>query len=68
MDSLTKSLSRSNWMDDDVYELGLVRHPELGVDRAEVLVALTSMIHGPLVKINPHAFARYSGVIGTIVY
>ena len=58
-EALTRSLRRAKWLDDDVAELGLVLHPQIGLDRAEVILALCSMLHGPLSKLNPYAFARY---------
>lgn len=43
---LGRHLKRGKWIDEDVFDLGLNRRPELGVDRAEVLHGLYSMLHG----------------------
>ena len=58
MESLQHNLRRAKWIDDDVIELGLVNHPELGLEKAEIVVALCSMIYGSLAKANPHTFPR----------
>lgn len=44
--TLLKDLQRAKWLDGAVVELGLVQHPSLGLDKAEVIYALCSMLHG----------------------
>jgi glutamate dehydrogenase len=51
--SLQTQLIRMKWLDEEVIQMGTNRHPYLGIDKAEVLVALCSMLHGPLTKLNP---------------
>jgi glutamate dehydrogenase len=47
---LISDLKRAKWLDDKVIDLGLVQHPSIGLDRAEVIWALCTMLHGPMVK------------------
>jgi len=52
-----RDLLRIKWIDETV--LGVAdRHPDLGINRAEVAVALGHLVHQVLVKENPYAFAR----------
>lgn len=44
---LIQDLRRVKWLDGAVLDLAFKRRPDLGMDRAEVLVALCSMLHGP---------------------
>jgi glutamate dehydrogenase len=54
IETLTRDIRRAKWLGDEVADLsnfdtsgaGMI----LGTDRAEVIVALTTMLHGPLVK------------------
>jgi len=57
---LTKHLERMKWYDERVLKLALDQHPWLGLDRAEIIVGLLSMLHGPLHKTNPWAFLQSS--------
>jgi glutamate dehydrogenase len=50
-------LKRGKWLDDSVINAGLVRNPELGVDKAEVLFGFYAMLHGPLADLHPQAYA-----------
>jgi len=55
---LIQDLRRVRWLDSTVLNLALKKRPGLGMARAEVLVALCSMLHGPLSKLNAFAFSR----------
>ena len=55
-----RHLERMKWYDERTLSLGIDQRPELGLDRAEICVALASMLHGPLNKHNPWAFMRSS--------
>ncbi len=54
---LGRHLQRGKWIDEDVLDLGLVRRPELGVDRAEILHGIYSMLHGVVGAIHPQSYA-----------
>ncbi len=64
--SLLKDLRRAKWLDDEVIDFGLFKHPHLGTDKAEIIVALCSMLHGPLAKQNAQAFASVKSVVQTL--
>jgi len=55
--TLSRDLKRAKWLDDDATELGLIKYPSLGVEKAEVITAICSMLHGPLSKLNPQAYS-----------
>lgn len=59
MKQLEKELARAKWYDEETVSLGLHSHNGLGLDRAEVITCLCSLIHGPLHKSNPAAYARF---------
>jgi glutamate dehydrogenase len=52
-----RDLLRIKWIDDATLQLS-DQHPELGLTRAEALIALCNLVHQVLVKTNPYAFAR----------
>lgn len=52
-----RDLLRIKWIDDATLQLA-DQHPDLGLTRAEVLIALCNLVHQVLVKQNPYAFAR----------
>jgi len=54
---LRRDLLRIKWMDDATIRLS-DQHAELGLTRAEVVIALCNLVHQVLVKVNPYAFAR----------
>jgi glutamate dehydrogenase len=59
-----KDLERIKWYDNRTLDLAY-RNWSLGLDRAEAMIALCSLVHQVLVKANPYAFARerlFSGV------
>ena len=55
--SLERALKRLRWVDDQVLDR-VTAHPDLGLWRAEVLVALSRLIHPKLARENPFAFTR----------
>jgi hypothetical protein len=63
---LKQDLKRAKWIDDETMELGLVRHPSIGVEKAEVITALCSMLHGPLSKVNNGLFSSVRTIISTL--
>lgn len=67
---LARDLRRVKWLDQATLDLGLSTCPEMGLDRAEILTALCSMLHGPLSKLNPFAFSRPNlrGIVGNPYY
>lgn len=60
-----KDLKRLKWIDDDVIDMG-IRYPTLGLDKAEIIVALCSMLHGPLSKQNNQEYASIKNVISIL--
>lgn len=60
------ALKRSKWYDEETVDFGLRRNPELGLDRAEVITGLCSLLHGPLSKTNAHAFSSIKSIIQTV--
>lgn len=64
--TLAKDLKRAKWLDNEVTDMGIRRHPSLGLDRAEVITALSSMLHGPLFKIDPNTFSSIKSIIQLI--
>lgn len=58
MKVLKRDLKRAKWLDNEVTTLGLYRFPSMGLDKAEVIIALSSLVHGPLYKENSQAYAR----------
>jgi hypothetical protein len=46
VDTLLGDIQRAKWMDSAVTDLGLLKFPTLGIDKAEVVCALCSMLHG----------------------
>jgi len=66
IESLKQTLKRCKWLDDDVTHLGLIQHPSMGVEKAEIITALCSMLHGPLAKQNAQAFASVSSILSII--
>eukprot|EP00903_Cladosiphon_okamuranus_P014976 g13861.t1 len=57
-DGVMKDLRRLKWADERVYELMLERHPGLGLERSEVIVALANMVYGVLHKTHPWAYSK----------
>ena len=60
---LSADLKRAKWLDNETTDFGLNRHPELGLDKAEVITAFCSMLHGPLHKIKAQAFPSIKAVV-----
>ena len=55
---LNKDAKRLKWLSDQTLDLGLTKHPFLGLERAEIITAYSAMLHGPLSKINSFAYSR----------
>jgi glutamate dehydrogenase len=55
-------MKRAKWLDDEVVQFGLEKHPELGIKKAEIIHAMASMLHGDLAKIAPHSFASVKSI------
>lgn len=66
LEELRGHMKRAKWLDDEVVDLGLQRHPELGIDRAEIITALMSLLHGPLKEKDPNNFASTNTMIEMI--
>jgi glutamate dehydrogenase len=60
---LSSDLKRAKWLDNETTDLGLHRHPTLGLDKAEVITAFCSMLHGPLNKVYPTEFNSIKSII-----
>lgn len=57
------NIKRLKWTSASVVDLGLARFSFLGLDRAEIISALCTLMHGALKPNNPHAFASPSAII-----
>ena len=70
MGELASSLRRAKWMDDEVIELGLSRVAQdgskFGLEKAEIIHAMATVLHGQLAKKNPQAFASVNTTIDLI--
>lgn len=55
--SVRRDLLRIKWIDDVALTLSDA-HADLGIRRAEVILALCNLVHQVLMKVNPYAFAR----------
>ena len=66
LETFEHDLRRAKWLDDETLNLGLLTRPELGLSKAEVIVTLCSMLHGPLSKINTHSYASTKSIIQII--
>ena len=64
--ALLSDLRRSKWIDDEVRNYGLARHPSLGLEKAEVIAAICSFLHGPLAKFNASAFSSVATILDLI--
>ena len=52
--AVLKDLQRAKWLDSAVVELGLIKYPALGLDKAEVIYSLCTMLHGWLIYTSQH--------------
>lgn len=59
-------MKRMKWLDEMTVDLGMHKHSSLGLDRAEIVTCLCSMLHGPLCKSNSHAFSSIASIVDTI--
>lgn len=66
INALTRDIKRSKWLDDSVMELGLEKCPKIGVDHAEVITTLASMLHGPLNKMLPGVFPSVKAITNEV--
>jgi len=55
---LLADIRRVRFLDESTINLGLKTCPWLGLQRAEILDTFCAMLHGPLNKLNPHAYTR----------
>jgi len=65
-DVLKRDMKRLKWLDDQTLDLGLYRYPSLGLEKAEVVTALCSMLHGPLSKINMQTFSSIKVILNIL--
>jgi glutamate dehydrogenase len=61
--TLAKDLKKAKWLDNETTELGLYRHPNLGLEKAEVITALCSLLHGPLFKEDPNSYVSIKSIV-----
>jgi len=61
--TLLLDLKRCKWLDNETTDLGLKKHPELGLNKTEVITALVSMLHGPLHFESPRSFPSIKSII-----
>ena len=66
---LKKDLKRCRWLDDSTLKLAYPKDPkkhQFGFAKAEVITALCSMMHGPLSKAHPGAYASLNSITDII--
>jgi glutamate dehydrogenase len=56
--SLTSEMARLKFLDASVLDLALNKCPEFDMDRAEIVTAMCSMLHGRLSKLDANGFSR----------
>ncbi|MEM7228616.1 MAG: NAD-glutamate dehydrogenase domain-containing protein [Planctomycetota bacterium] len=54
--AVERDLRRMKWLDERTLQLAY-KHHDLGLGRAELIVAFGDLIHQSLVKVNPYAFS-----------
>ena len=59
---ITRALKRAKWLDDEVIELGLIRAPEIGLEKAEIINAISTVLHAQLAKVAPQEFASVNSI------
>eukprot|EP00928_Gymnodinium_smaydae_P020417 TRINITY_DN17892_c0_g2_i1.p1 TRINITY_DN17892_c0_g2~~TRINITY_DN17892_c0_g2_i1.p1 ORF type:complete len:1064 (+),score=233.87 TRINITY_DN17892_c0_g2_i1:397-3192(+) len=67
---LVTDVERLRYLDEATVDLAVVKCPELGMQRAEILIAFCSMLHGPLSKINPatYSLSNLRAAVGNPLY
>jgi glutamate dehydrogenase len=66
IDNLLNNMRKIKWLDDETVELGLISCPQIGLQKAEVITALCSMLQGPLFKLNSNTFASLKSTLQVI--
>lgn len=67
MQDMIAALKRAKWYDEETVDFGLARHPEVGLDKSEVITCMCSMLHGPLSKLpGSNSFGSISSIIQTV--
>lgn len=66
INTLKRDLRRAKFLDNSTTELGLHKYPKLGLDKAEVITAYCSMLHGPLSKEATSSFVSIKSVVQAI--
>lgn len=61
--TLSNELKRAKWLDNQTTDIGLNRFPHLGINKAEVITAICSMLHGPLYKEDPNTYASIKSIL-----
>lgn len=64
---MKRDLSRAKWLDPLTTWLAFTDHPDLGVQRAEVITALCSLIHAPLFKERPQDFVSIRYIVDSVL-
>lgn len=66
MDTFLREIKRAKWLDDQVTNMGLEQYPQLGVEKAEIITALISMLHGPLSKADSSTYGSIKTMISIL--
>lgn len=61
--ALARDLRRAKWLDNATTEFGLHQHPHIGLEKAEVITAFCSMLHGPLFKEDSNSFPSIKSIL-----
>lgn len=64
---VTKDIARLKWLGDATLELGLRKYPAIGLQKAEIITAFASMIHGPLAKVDQQTYSR-ANILETLTH
>jgi len=67
MQDVIAALKRAKWYDEETVDFGLARHPEVGLDRSEVITCMCSLLHGPLSKLpGSSSFGSIKSIVNTV--
>ena len=64
--AFVEDIRRCKWLDKLTTDLGLVKYPKLGASKAEIIVTLCSMLHGPLAKLNPSTYSSIETIVSIL--
>lgn len=66
LNKFKNDIKKAKWLDNKTLDLGLVKYPWLGLEKAEIITALCSMLHGPLCKKNQGTFSSTKSTLAIL--